>query len=502
MSHDSPLSPPVAAPLCLIYLPPILANNPEAELDVVGAKLAVAIDRQASVGAHVYRTVSEFVEVRGKKEKVCRILRMDPAGSNHHPLADIFMVDYRPGLLRRYRDAILAKKCVLTGIGLCEMVWRTMTCEIGRGRHRLLSLRERVQSVVVLAILALFAGYLTLMVVGGVSIARDKMSSASGSAVSTNGNSGTLPEPAIKPPKPEPKANIVHDKEASAPGSAVQTNGNSGTLPKPLIKTWTEKVRRFKGGVLRCIAKVYEWSWASFAVAGAVTLTDRGRLRELLIRLSEELLAFVYYLSFADRRAEITGEVDDFVEGLVESGPQYQRFAVMGYSFGSVVALDVFCPPDGVRARRLDHVDTLITIGSPHDFILTYWADYFANRDPGHRLPATWLNIYSPIDVLSSQFEKTSAGRADASSGGLENSFGRPGLLAHGPTEELVFREHSTSEELTLWSLLCLRGLRAHSLYWSPDDQRDRNCFHLIAPRLFPEETAAPPPPTAPSMDQ
>ena len=162
----------------------------------------------------------------------------------------------------------------------------------------------------------------------------------------------------------------------------------------------------------------------------------------------------------------------------------------------------VFCPPDGVRARRLDHVDTLVTIGSPHDFILTYWADYFANRDPGHRLPATWLNIYSPTDVLSSQFEKTSSGRPDASSGGLENSFGRPGLLARGPTEELVFREHSTSEELTLWSLLCLRGLRAHSLYWSPNDQRDRNCFHLIVPRLFPEETAAATPTKAPLIDQ
>lgn len=502
MSHEIPPPPSVAAPLCLIYLPPILAIHPEAELDRVGEKLAVAIDRQASVGAHVYRTVSEFIEVRGKKERVCRILRMDPAGSNHHPLADLFMVDYRPSLLHRYRDAILAKKCVLAGIGLCEMVWRTMTCEIGRDKRRLLSLRERVQSVVVLAILAFFAGYLTLMLVGGVSIVRDKMSSATGSAVSTNGNSGTLPEPAIKPPKPELTAKVVQDNEASAPGSAVQTNGKSGTLPKPLIETWTEKMRRFKGGVLNCLLKVYEWSWASFAVAGVVTLSDRGRLRDLLNRLSEVLLAFVYYLSFADRRAEITGEVDDFIEGLVESGPGYPRFAVMGYSFGSIVALDVFCPPDGVRARRLDHVDTLITIGSPHDFILTYWADYFANRDPGHRLPATWLNIYSPTDVLSSQFEKTSSGRPDASSGGLENSFGRPGLLARGPTEELVFREHSTSEELTLWSLLCLRGLRAHSLYWSPDDQRDRNCFHLIAPRLFPEETAAAPPTKAPSTDQ
>jgi len=453
MSHESPPPPPFAAPLCLIYLPPILAIHPEVELDRVGEKLAVAIDRQASEGAHVYRTVSEFIEVRGKKERVCRILRMDPAGSNHHPLADLFMVDYRIGLLSRYRDAILAKKCVLAGIGLCEMFWRVMTCEIGRDKRRLLSFKERVQSVLVLAILVVFAGYLTLMLVGAGSIANDKL---------------------FKPA-----------------ASAVQTNGVSGNLHVPPIEKANGFAERLERGVLNCLRKVYEWSWASFAVAGVVTLSDRGRLRDLLNRLSEELLAFVYYLSFADRRAEITGEVDDFVEGLVESGPGYRRFAVMGYSFGSIVALDVFCPPDGVRARRLDHVDTLITIGSPHDFILTYWTDYFANRDPGHRLPATWLNIYSPTDVLSSQFEKTSSDRPDASSGGLENSFGRPGLLAHGPTEELVFREHSTSEELTLWSLLCLRGLRAHSLYWSPDEQRDRNCFHLIAPRLFPEETAA-----------
>jgi hypothetical protein len=467
MSNDLPSSPPVTAPLCLIYLPPILANDPQAELDVVGAKLAVAIDRQARVGAHVYRTVSDFVEVRGKKEKVCRILRMDPAGSNHHPLADIFMVDYRPELLSRFRDAMLAKKCVLTGIGLCEMIWRMLTREVGRGRHRLLSPRQRLQSVVALAMLAVFAGYLTLMLVGGASIVHDTV----------------FDQPRLPSQAPQSLLSFL----VSA-GQLVM--GEYEGLGKA-FRGWLEDPLETGKKLLDPLSQASELTLVG---AGGLTLLGRGRLRVLLNRLSEELLAFVYYLSFADRRAEITGEVDDFIEGLVESGPRYSRFAVMGYSFGSIVALDVFCPADGVRARRLDHVDTLITIGSPHDFILTYWTDYFANRDPAHRLPENWLNIYSPIDVLSSQFEKTTPGRTNAPSSGLENSFGKSGLLAHGPTEELVFREHSATEELTLSSLVCLRGLRAHSLYWSPDDPRDRNCFNLIAPRLFPGEITAPPP--------
>lgn len=208
------------------------------------------------------------------------------------------------------------------------------------------------------------------------------------------------------------------------------------------------------------------------------------------------MLAFVYYLSFADRRAEITGEVDEFMEALTEDGGGYQRFAILSYSFGSIVALDAFCPADEVRARRLDRVDTLVTIGSPYDFILTYWPDYFRNRNAKHVPPARWLNIYSPVDVLGSQFHKRDAGISEAAGESLENSFGQPGRLRKGPTEELAFRENFVDEKLSWLSTFVLLGLRAHSMYWARDDGHERNCFHLIAPRLFPEQFTGTSPPT------
>jgi len=525
--------PPSRPPLAIIYLPPILAENPEAELDLVGAKLAGALDRHASDGAGVFRTATEFVEVRGKKEKVCRILRADRDGQNERPLADLFRLDYRPRLLARYRDGRLATKCLLAGLGLIEM-GRRVLAQWFRPRHHLLSRPERFQSVFALGMMLVVALYLFTLVLGAVKIVDTALHGAlrgtnePPAVAVTNAdwtqrtNAGWLPGTngwALWRTNAGVATNFWLVKTNV---SVVPTNGffaftnwgfagtNAGLtnwgmfstnwgpfLPpapppkKPAWERFKDFFRDLFGLLLvRPVRWLYEVSELAFVALVALGLLskDRGQVTEFIRKLSEEMLAFVYYLSFADRRAEITGEVDEFMEALTEAGPRYRRHALLGYSFGSIVALDAFCPADDVRARRLDCVDTLVTIGSPYDFILTYWPDYFANRSPKHGSPANWLNIYSPVDVLGSQFHKRGAASAEGHGEVLENSFGQPGRLAKGPTEEVAFRENFVCEDLTWTSTLMLLGLRAHSMYWSRDEQHERNCFHLIAPRLFPEE--------------
>lgn len=532
MEQTLPAQPHPVAPLAIIYLPPILAENPEAELELVGAKLAVALDRQASDGSGVFRTATEFVDVRGRKEKVCRILRMDHDGQNEQPLADLLLLDYRPRLLARYRDGRLVTKCLLAGMGLIEMGRRVLSQWI-QPRHHLLSRPERFQSVLALGMMVVVALYLFTLVLGAVKIVDTALNYP---LRGTNQPPIEVPSMAVTNSGWLPGTNgwALWRTNASGVGTnywLVKTNVNvvptngffaftnwgfSGTnfgqtnwgmfstnwgpflppTPLPKKSAW-ERFKDFFRDlfgllVIRPVLWLYDVSALAFVVLVALGLLskDRGQVTEFIRKLSEEMLAFVYYLSFADRRAEITGEVDEFMEALAEDGARYKRYAMLGYSFGSIVALDAFCPADDVRARRLNRVDMLVTIGSPYDFIVTYWPDYFANRNSKHGPPTKWLNIYSPVDVLSSRFHKRDDTVTEGQGEVLEDSFGKRGRLEKGPTEELAFRENFVSEDLTWLSTFMFLGLRAHSMYWARDENRERNCFNLIAPRLFPELSA------------
>jgi hypothetical protein len=55
--------------------------------------------------------------------------------------------------------------------------------------------------------------------------------------------------------------------------------------------------------------------------------------------------------------------------------------------------------------RAFQSVHTLVTIGCPFDFVRTFWSDYFdESRDYTDKVPLRWLNVYSPVDVLGSNF--------------------------------------------------------------------------------------------------
>ncbi len=222
----------------------------------------------------------------------------------------------------------------------------------------------------------------------------------------------------------------------------------------------------------------------------ALGLSGQGkenRLRLFISRTSEEMLAFIFYLSFSDQKAEITGLFEEKVEQILETGT-YDRIVVVSYSFGSVVALDAFCPASDLRAPRLEQVDTLVTIGCPYDFILTYWTQYFANRQ--HRPPSPWINIYSPVDLLGTRFSKGE----NLKERGLVDSCGE-GRLTHGPTEERAFMEGVPDSELGVLGWVTMHGLSAHSRYWSKADDAQRTCFDLAIHAIFPDETK----PSAPS---
>ena len=103
--------------------------------------------------------------------------------------------------------------------------------------------------------------------------------------------------------------------------------------------------------------------------------------------------------------------------------PLYERVHVMGYSFGSVVAIDSLYPFNQEPPVRFSAVHAFVTIACPFDLIRTYFKEYpgsptaanpanppvrpysyFENRCALPNAPKRWLNIYSLSDVMSSNF--------------------------------------------------------------------------------------------------
>ncbi len=454
-----PAPAPEPLPVALVYVPPIVDDQPDSELEMIGRKLAVALDRHDLDSRSVFRVATEFVEIRGRKEKVCRILRTDPVSGKERAVVDVFRLDYREKLLTRFRQGLVITKCALALVGLLEMVRRAIWPMVAP-RHRLLSRAERFQSIYAIGIMLMVAAYLAMLVVGAVRI------------VDT-----TIHRTGLK------------TDSAAAGAVSLPVVERAAVVPEPggVIATTTSTIRRVAVQIEGVLSWIYKKSDLTFVMLVGFGLLnrDRNQLTSFIRRASEEMLALVYYLSFADRRAEITGQVEELVEALSESEGRYSRKAMLTYSFGSIVALDVFCTSDETRARSLEGIDTLVTIGSPYDFILTYWPDYFAGRNPAQRPPPTWINVYSPVDVLGSQFHKSAGSQAGGEQ--LEDSYGKAGRLRFPPSFEVAFRENFPCEELSWTSAFLMLGMRSHSMYWSRVEDQERNCFGLIVPRLFPE---------------
>lgn len=448
------------APIALVYLPQILGDEVGGELERVGRKLALAIDRQGGRAGRTYRSEMDVVEMDGRMEPRCRVLCREAGEIADRAVVDVFLVDYRPRLMARYREGSLIRRCFLAGVGLAEMLVRSVM-QVFRNRHVRLDRMKLLQMVPVVAGLLLVGAYFGTLGMGVVRVAEQAWTlpegrSKEGVSVSGRVSDGSMPEPSSRR-----GGTIESASEAWGPW----VTRKAGELPGQLAARVGAGVRW-----------VYQRSGyvVALMVAMGFVGTGRSRMTELVKRLSEELLAFVYYLSFADRRSEVTGQVDGFVERLVEATGGRQRIGLMGYSFGSIVAMDALFPADAIRASRMDSVELLVTIGTPVDFIARNWPGYFDGRHQEHRAPATWVNVYSPMDILATRFHGEQAGHR----GGFEPA----------PDREHSFRENLVNSELTFLGVLTLAGLRAHSQYWSAHEDGERNCFQLIVGDVFPEE--------------
>jgi hypothetical protein len=200
------------------------------------------------------------------------------------------------------------------------------------------------------------------------------------------------------------------------------------------------------------------------------------------------ILAIIGYHQQGERRGVLSGQLISLLEHIAQKDDiEYTRVNLLAFSFGSLIALDTLFPKGLNTPERVRMIHSLVTIGSPFDFIHMIWPKYFASRTP---LPdLVWYNIYSPEDVLSSNFRAHSK-KDSAKAGEVELSSDATRLSDAKwltPPTNLKYTLRNTDDELTIWDVIFLFGLRNHGQYWEPEKVAQINAFDVAVPRMFKE---------------
>jgi hypothetical protein len=429
---DNVQVPPDAA----ILIPGLRHSEVEQSIDLIGLKIARAMDRNAKTAR------AEFLLKEGKDEdygggcktRMLRIVRKDDTGEK--PVLDLYEMSYSHLLLDGAANESLIKRISRLGLSLLSNAPRLVSSLMKPGKTR----EQKMQMALATLILLVLVLYMVVLVF---------------TAVYT-----VMQRPELGLEAPAWMETLIEDEQepAETPGGAERKAAGSGEEGASELN------------ILQYLVIV-------LTALGLLTTQDYQRkLREA----ATQYTAIMNYFNLGERKGRLSGQLADLLEHIAEKQePAYNNIHLLSYSFGSILAIDGLYQ-HGRLSERFRLVKTLVTIGCPFDFIRTYWPGYFKRREALPWSPPPWLNVYSPLDVLGSNFRNDD----------------QDGEAAHGveigsaATEvvrprNLVFTRGVSLESLSFWDILYLTGFKAHASYWERSSTSDLSCFDLLIPELY-----------------
>lgn len=219
-------------------------------------------------------------------------------------------------------------------------------------------------------------------------------------------------------------------------------------------------------------------------------------LKMIFTKLATGYIAIMEYLTLGLNRNLITGNLSQLIESVAEEG--YKNVYLVSYSFGTVIALDSLFPFDHPPTKRYQKIHTLVTIGCPFDLIRLFWKHYFTRRNRLGSTPQRWINVYSPLDILSSNFRDDDL-RSTQTQHTLElyceeceKQQNNHEYYEHTCTkshmlmpENIIYSSGLSRKNTSLLDWFLLVGVRSHTMYWDRKFQGEHNCFDLIIPSIY-----------------
>lgn len=225
---------------------------------------------------------------------------------------------------------------------------------------------------------------------------------------------------------------------------------------------------------------IFQWIVVLVALAQLVVPKLAENLRHGIERSAIDFMSVIDYFSLSTRREPIEGHFLDLLECIAEKAA-YHHVYVITCSFGGIVALDAIFPGTHDPVQRVNIIDGLVTIGNPFDFCRSVWPKFFQQRRELAGKALCWINVYSPIDILGSNFRNSDeVGECDLR---LMKGIG----LKRNAPKNIPYPRNISYRDFGLLELLTFIGLRAHATYLQAVTEGETSCFTPVMPQLLKE---------------
>ncbi|NEW85157.1 MAG: hypothetical protein GZ094_22720 [Mariniphaga sp.] len=200
----------------------------------------------------------------------------------------------------------------------------------------------------------------------------------------------------------------------------------------------------------------------------AVLLLILPNANVLITNLATEYVCANDYIEHGVQKQLLQGNLELLVDYISEKEKNC-RIHFHTYSFGSIIAIDYIFPFGNTLTRNtLNFTETLITIGTPFEFIKAYYPRFYDSRNIELGDKICWINIYSIADPLATNF------RSDAKIGdaqfGIDKTSIKPVNLNY---EVAPFKKTGIVDFIMLYSM------KAHGMYWDSKTE-GQSCLRLL----------------------
>lgn len=200
----------------------------------------------------------------------------------------------------------------------------------------------------------------------------------------------------------------------------------------------------------------------------ALTVLFLPNANVFIVNLATEFVCANDYLEKGGRKQAIQGNLEKLIDFITENDADC-KIHIHSYSYGSILALDYIYPyGNKVTNNARKYCEAIITIGTPFEFIKSYYQNFYKNRYTEFGDSLCWINVYSIADALATNFR--SDGKIGTAEFGLTDSSNKPINVNY---------EITAQRKMGLVDFLTLHSVRVHGMYWD-EKEEGQSCLGLV----------------------
>jgi uncharacterized membrane protein len=231
----------------------------------------------------------------------------------------------------------------------------------------------------------------------------------------------------------------------------------------------TEALKTLRLTDIPFITKALLENFSEFLVSLiALTVLFLPDANVFIVNLATEFVCANDYLEQGGQKQMIQGNLEKLIDFISENETDC-KIHIHSYSYGSILALDYIYPyGNKVTNNARKYCEAIITIGTPFEFIKSYYQNFYKDRYTEFGDLLCWINVYSVGDALGTNFRND--GKIGTAEFGLTDSSNKPINVSY---------EITAQRRMGIVDFFTLHSVRVHGMYWD-EKEEGQSCLGLV----------------------